>query len=526
MEIKQTNKERFVAYIRNSWTEFLFGIYLFLIFAAGIQVSSMPGKRNRQGDISFEMLGLCVIVLLVPKIRKLVQKISFSPPADVSIKQKWKVFGIAAGITFAVLLFWFAGCYPGSFSPDSIEQYEQAVSGNYDDWHPVWHTLLSFTLPLKLTHWNAAIILFQIVSFSLITGYFAFTIYLYSGVLYAGIASALILLSPFTLSIVMFPWKDTAFAMASCLCMLYSIHIYFTKGEWCGKRWKIILFAFMLTNATLLRHNGILFTFFLMAALFFFMPERKWFSLVAMTLLFIALIRFLLYPLLDVTKPGNRVTETSGLPLSVITYVAKAAPEKLDKKTLEFVKDMMKSQPDWKKFYSLSGFNSVKYRGVNFEAIEQVGFSGIWKMTFRCFRRAPEQSLRAAVGLTIPVYGLEVASRTFGGIVKNDAGLVQKGNKIIKSFGKKYTSLIFGTPLQYLFLHIGMTILAMIAFVLFKTDFKSPVDWKRILFFIPIFAYDFGTMLFLTGPDNRFFYVNWFICPLIILIFGRKTVCS
>ena len=518
---KANKKERFIAYIRTNWTEFIFGVYLFFVFDAGTSSLSLLDR-----NVSFEMLILCVIFLLVPKIHKCVEEVSFSSSANVSIKQKRKVFGIATGITFAVLLLWFAGCCPGSFSPDSIIQYKQAVTGNYGDWHPVWHTLLFFTLPLKLTNWTASIVLFQIIYFSFVMGYFALTVYLYSGFYYACIATISILFSPFTLEIVMFPWKDTAFAMAAGLCMLYSVHIYFTKGEWCSGIWKIMLFAFMLTNATLFRHNGILFTFFLIVALCFFMPKRKWFLLVVTTLLFLALIRFPLYSALDVRKPGNRVMEISGLPLSVITYVAKVAPEKLDEKTFEFVKDMMTTQPDWKDFYSLSGFNSVKFRGVNSKPIEQVGFFGVLKMMFHCFRIAPELSLKAVIGLTIPVYGLEVASRAYGGITENDFGLIQKEIKIIKILENAYASLISRTPLQYLFLHIGMTILVMIAFILFKTDFKNFEDWKRVLFCIPIFAYDFGTMLLLTGHSVRFFYVNWLIYPLIVLIFGRKTVCS
>lgn len=521
MEIKQTNKKRLFLYFQTNWPEFIFGIYLFFVFDAGISSLSLLNR-----NVSFEMLILCVIFLLVPKIHKWVEEVSFSSSANISTKQKWKVFGIATGITFVVLLLWFSGRYPGSFSPDSISQYKQAINGNYNDWHPVWHTFLFFTLPLKLTNWAASIVLFQIIYFSLVMGYFAFTIYLYAGMYYTCISMILILFSPFTLGIVMYPLKDTAFAMAAGLCMLYTTHIYFTKGEWCKRIWKIILFAFMLTNATLFRHNGVLFTFFLMSTLFFFMPKRKWFLLVVTTLLFLTLVRFPLYSALDVTKPGSRVMEISGLPLSIITYVAKVAPEKLDEKTLEFVKDVMKPQPDWKDFHSLSGFNSVKFRGVNSKPIEQAGFSGVFRMMFHCFEIAPELSLKAVVRLTVAVYGLEIASGAYNFIAENDLGLTPKGFKIIKLFEKGYTLLIHRTPLQYLFLHIGMTILVMIAFVLFKTDFKSFEDWKRILFCIPIFTYDFGTMLLLTGHDNRFFYVNWLIYPLIILIFGRKTVCN
>ena len=85
-------------------------------------------------------------------------------------KQKGIVFISVALITFIVMLIWLLGYYPGSFSPDSIAQYTQAISGKYDDWHPAWHTLVFFTFPLKVFKVPASIIVMQILYFALILG--------------------------------------------------------------------------------------------------------------------------------------------------------------------------------------------------------------------------------------------------------------------------------------------------------------------------------------------------------------------
>ena len=510
-------------YLRDNIKELIFGFYFFFILTADC-ISSVSGY-NRRHDGFFITLALVAVFALVPRINKWINRSTqhfFLLHNKTSKKQELQVFALASGITLAVLIFWFAGSYPGSFSPDSIDQYKQALTGNYNDWHPVWHTLMTFTLPLKLTGWSPSIILFQIVWFSLFIGYFAVIIYLYSGILYTSIAVALIIFSPFTLEIVMFPWKDTTFAVACGFCMLYAVHIYFTKGEWCNKIWRILLLAFMLTNATLLRHNGVLFTFFLLVALIFFIPRKKWYLLVAMTLLLLVLIRIPLYSALNVSKPGNRVMEISGLPLSVITYVVKLNSDKLDNETIKFVEEMMKQLPDWKNYHNLSGFNSVKFLGVSYESIEKVGFSEILKMAFRCFIASPGHSLKAIIGLTIPVYGLEIPSRSYSYIAENDLGIVYKGNKLIGYLEEFYCSLVLHTPLRFLFLSLGMTILVMFAFILFKTDFKNTNDYKRLILCLPVFTYDFGTMLLLSGPDVRFFYVNLIVCPLVVLIMGRN----
>lgn len=74
-------------------------------------------------------------------------------------------------ITVGVLLIWYVGYFPGGWSPDSIKQYEQAVTNTYNDWHPIWHTLLFFKLPITIFGKTSSIILMQIFYFALLMGY-------------------------------------------------------------------------------------------------------------------------------------------------------------------------------------------------------------------------------------------------------------------------------------------------------------------------------------------------------------------
>ena len=64
---------------------------------------------------------------------------------------------------FIMLLYYFA-YYPGGFINDSLSQFYQYFYGEYNDWHPAFHTLFAFTLPLKLTGgWIGSIVLFQVL---------------------------------------------------------------------------------------------------------------------------------------------------------------------------------------------------------------------------------------------------------------------------------------------------------------------------------------------------------------------------
>ena len=321
----------------------------------------------------------------------------------------------------------------------------------------------------------------------------------------------------------MYPWKDVAFAIASGFCMLYAINIYFTNGEWGNKFYKMVLLAFMLASATLFRHNGILFTFFLLIALIFYMPKRKWFLLVCMVGLILILIKVPLYSFFYVQKAPYRVMETMGLPLSVIVNVTKECPDRVNAQTADFVSEMMQDQPDWKEFHNISGFNTIKFRGVKFDTIENEGITQILKMCFHCFVAAPKQSIMAIYGLTASVYSFEYAAVFRVGVRENDFGITYSGITSIQKVENYYKSLIEKTPLRFIFLCVGFSILVMVAFILFKSDFKRIEDWKRLLLCFPIFAYNFGTMLFLSGnSDVRFFYVSFIICPLVVLIMCGK----
>ena len=305
------------------WKNIVFGVYLFFV----LMTSAWYGSTGGANFSLWTTLILCTVFLLVPKINYSVKKVLFSRNAVCSSKNKLHIFFTTTGVAFLVSFVWFLGSFPGSFSPDSISQYSQAISGHYNDWHPVLHTLLFFRLPQRITDgWVVSIVLFQIVYFSFLMGYFSLTIYRYSSLQFMLISFVLIVFSPFTLEILMYPWKDTAFAFASCLSMIFAVQIYFTKDEWC-KIWRIVLFAFVLACATLLK---------------------------------------------------------------------------------------------------------------------------------------------------------------------------------------------------YVFSCIGSAILVMFAFILYKTDFTRKEDWKRIFLCLAVFTYNFGTMLLLTGPDVRFFFVTFLVWPFVVLVMSRK----
>lgn len=503
--------------LKRNIKEILFGLYLIIVLSISVAASAQNGVQY--GTMMFFSLVLISVCLIVPKVSAKIRGANCETyvPEKKSLIRFSCVFSL---VCFVLFLFWFVAYFPGAFSPDSINQYGQAVSGRYNDWHPALHTLFAFTLPLKLTGINASIVFFQIVCFALVLGVVATTVYQFCGKRWAVALMLPVVISPWTYNIAMYPWKDVSFALAATLCMVVAVHIYYRKGVSIGK---LVLFVVLLTFATVFRHNGILFTGMLVFALLFQMPVKKWLLVLGFFVVSLGVVRGPLYTMLDVEKPGNRVVETMGFPLSVIMYVAKECPECLNDETSEFVGLLTRSEPNWKSIYDLTGFPSIKHRGIDLTTIENAGRLKIMRMMTKSVLADPVHSAIAVVAMTSVVYGLEINCDHEIVIMPNEYGIRYGGNVFLKKIAENYSMIVRKTPVRFFIATIGMPILVMIAFMLFRTRLCKG-DFKRIVLCLPILSYDFGTMLVMSGAESRFFYVTMLVCPLVVAIMLRESV--
>ncbi len=139
-------------------------------------------------------------------------------------------------VTFGVLLIYYYAYFPGLYSPDSNDQLRQVVSGIYSDWHPVIHTGLFFTLPLQIFHSNEVIVFLQILWFSLAFSYLLTIMRIYgSTIKFVVVCMAVILLSPMTGNILMYPWKDCRLAVFGIICTAHFIKYLDYKRRMAGK---------------------------------------------------------------------------------------------------------------------------------------------------------------------------------------------------------------------------------------------------------------------------------------------------
>lgn len=505
-------------------------IYLTVVCSIHIYITC----RTKYADLSVVcvliLASLSVALVICPYALKHLSRMEIARGGDCngSMKERKKDcedrhvsagwYGCYWAVSFAVLIVYFFAYYPGGFSYDSIEQYAQALTGEYSDWHPVIHTLLIFTFPLKMTGQPGFIVFFQIIYFASVFAYMAYTFRQYGNGVYAACSLGFILLNPNTGNIAVRPWKDAIFAAASLLLMVYAARIYMTCGKWLQSKRHVLMFAAAGAVTTLVRHNAVLFTIPLLCAIYFYCSRKRWRQTAALLLAFCFFIKVPVYYMLQVDSPGNRKTEVMGIPLTIIGNAVKESHEVLDRQTMEFAYKIA-SYEDWENFYQCGSFNDLKFHGIHTDVIEETSIIEILKMTYQCLARAPGASFMAFFTLTSMVYGIEGAGDcvTYG-MEENEYGLVYTGNQWLYILLENYRQLVVGSIFKYLFQYAGIMNLVMLACILSKSNLTKREHWRRMLLCVPILAYNFGTMLLLTGRDFRFFYVNFLICPVVVFL--------
>lgn len=500
-------KQRFR--LKEHVNELIFVVYLSLVWFVYLfvhEVHSGPDARKQL------MVVLCVsalltgiLVLVVPGLfRVLRQWRLLHTPDEVKMCTRLFWFLLGGVMSYAVLQIWFSICSPGAFSKDSLDQLQEVVTGQYSDWHPAWHTLLFFTLPMKLTGSRASIVLFQMIWFALAMGLLTSLAYELGGVRAALLSWGVIMLNPYTGFIMMHPWKDVAFGIASMVAVILAVRLYCLHE---ASRFSLVLLGISLANATIFRHNGILLSGVLLLAVFFALSKKQWALVFISFALLFAAVKGPVYSFLKVEKPDQRVVETVGLPMNVIGNVVTQNPEAMDEELQEFVYAIA-PQEVWDAAYKTGNYNSFKWYHADNSVVERAGAKRVLQMMFKCFRLAPLESAQGLFALTDLVYAVEGEAEDGLWIMGPD-----EGRALIRIYESFFVSTIF----RYL-RYIGLTLAALLALILARCRLNSRQDWKKILLCLSVFCYDFGTMLLLTGPDYRVFFVSFLVFPPLVLL--------
>ena len=104
-------------------------------------------------------------------------------------------------------------------------------------------------------------------------------------------------------------------------------------------------------------------------------------------------------------------------------------------------------------------------------------------------------------------------------ISRNDYGIECTGNNDLQLILNGYESLA-AKFLPHVFMMVSTMHLLLITLALSRFRLAKTGEWKRIIFIIPVLAYNFGTTLLLTSYVDaiRFFSYTYYLMPMLILV--------
>ena len=345
------------------------------------------------------------------------------------------------------------------------------------------------------------------------------TLLKYSNAIFAYCSIGVLLINPVICGASVYAIKDTFVGVFVILCMSFVLHIFFSKGKWLLSWINVFKFCIVLIAISLFRHNTFLFTLPLYLVILLFATKKVRITSAVILICLTILLKIVIPIALNVEQPDKRQLESLGLPLTVLSDVYIYDNDALDNETKEFMQQVT-SKDNWEN-YERSNFNSVKWNGINSELIETTGTINILKMFFNACISSPGCALLAIMNLTGMVYQPFAESHysrtTTPYIEKNDYGIEWQGNNTLHRLIEKY-SVFFIKNFSILFVNIGSINLLIMTATLSKCSLIKKKDRRKALLSLPIFSYNFITMLLLTGPDYRFFLFSVLVFPIYILL--------
>ena len=438
----------------------------------------------------------------------------------------WRVFGAGMVIALGIFGCAFAAVYPGGVNYDLSNQWRQLHSGEFNNWHPLLHTLLLW-LVTRIRDSYPFVVLVQIIVFAAALSCFTATLHRCSAPAWlALIVHAFVALSLPVRNTLMYPGKDAAMTIGILILCAQGVRILYTGGEWLKKPLHWVLFGLALAYTGMVRHNGMMWTLVLLAGVFFALPARKHTALAAGVMAAVMLlVQGPLYGALDVVYPSNFTEESVGLPMTVLGDIRQKEPEVLDGETLAFL-NQLADEDAWQRTYQQHNYNSIKFTYPR-EYIKDTPVTDILSMALRSAIAAPRTAFEAVNGLTDIVWDITGQDEGYSP-VNNSGGIPEAtyGNTRLNQLGQKALRLLDTPmgwqPLRYFGRNIGVQLLLLLLTTLLAL-YRRGV--RALVLTLPTLIYDLGTMLLLCGNDARFFQFSMTIslgCMLALIYLPKE----
>jgi hypothetical protein len=211
---------------------------------------------------------------------------------------------VAPGL--AVWTLYLLAYWPGIMSLDSLDQWGQAMSGRYRDWHPAAHTFVIRALTLIWAS-PAVVGVVQIAALGALLAWALQGLRALGATRGVRVAvAAVFALHPIHGLYAVTLWKDVPYSLALLAMTVALVHIVESGGEWLRRPANAAALASFAAIAWLMRHNGgapVVVTLVALPLLFR-RAARPAFAVAAVTLVVVGLVRGPLYRAAGVERPG------------------------------------------------------------------------------------------------------------------------------------------------------------------------------------------------------------------------------
>ncbi len=390
-----------------------------IILPAGAASPGLPSLVFAADAITMGMLVVVISIWLATRPIKL---------KTVPVRRwSWVAYALPCIATWSVYLLAF---WPGLMSPDSLDQWNQVLTGHLNDAHPAFHTL-TIWLATRLILSPAIVAIVQIVALSIV---FGMTIHEleYWGVPVGIrlIITALFALSPINGLMVITLWKDIAYTIALFGIFSILLHLVRTNGAWLHSPSHMAIFCGALVCTAAYRHNGLPVAILLIGVLLVWLKPRskrlRILGIATATLIVYVVIVGPVYSLLNVA-PMSPLFASQELVHQVGSVVQeKETFSESDSTLLAGIQPLA----IWKSTYSCYTLNPLIYNGAvnsGFFDAHAVQFVELW---FRYMIQNPESLLRHQGCVSSMIWritqdsGGYLDTAPYTGIQNNSSGII------------------------------------------------------------------------------------------------------
>lgn len=443
-------------------------------------------------------------------------------------KMDLRVFAAAFVIALAVFGCTFASGYPGGVNYDVSNQWRQIHSGEFNNWHPLFHTLL-IGLFTRVYDSYPFVLLVQIIIFSALLARLTAVVHKHGAPAWLVLAvHTVVALSLPVRNTLMYLGKDSAMTIGVIALTTQAVEVLYSEGKWLKKPMHVLSMGLLLAYTTLLRINALAWTVPLLLCVFFaYKPVRRQaVCAFAVMVLGMALVQGPVYGMFDVVYPSNTIEESVGLPMTILADVKQTQPEKLDEETSAFL-SMLASDEAWQNTYQLHNYNSIKFTYER-EWIKHTPVTDILGMSLRTALAAPRTAFEAVNGVTDLVWDVTGNNEGFqhvrnSGDIEELRGAHHPLLNRLGGMGCKVMDMVMNLPpVRYFTCNIGVQLLLLLLVTMWAL-YRRGSD--VLILAVPTLLYDLGTMMLLCGNDARFFQFSMTVSlpAMIALLFLPKN---